>query len=103
MMLVTEKNGDTAEIVELYESGWSARDIGERLHYGHSTVYIALIRAGVEMRKPGQQHGKSRMPHREFERTVELRASGMTLREVGQVLGRSEGAVSERLAKSGTS
>ena len=43
---------DRAEATQLYEQGWSCARIGEHLGRNHSTVWLALKAAGVELREP---------------------------------------------------
>jgi len=43
---------EVAEAVSLYNQGWSCERIGQRFGRNHSTVWLALKAAGVQLRQP---------------------------------------------------
>ena len=43
---------ELTEAIQLYEQGWSCQRIGDRLGRDHSTIWMALKAAGVQLRRP---------------------------------------------------
>jgi hypothetical protein len=44
--------GEIAESIELYREGWSCHRIGDELGRNDRTIWLALTKAGVELRPP---------------------------------------------------
>lgn len=98
-----------SEIVRLYKTlslSGVARTLGERgKPIGTTRVRNALIRNGVRLRKRGGTHHF--LPQDEVRRTVLLYQHGgpgrlgMTMKEVGRVLGVASGTVWDRLRQAG--
>jgi hypothetical protein len=43
---------EIAESITLYDQGWSCLRIGEKLGRDDGTIWLALKKAGVELRQP---------------------------------------------------
>ena len=83
-----------ARMVELYENGATARDVGKTVGLHRETVMRHLRRAGARLRRQG-------LDDVQVERARELYLSGQTLAQVGAVLGAGAGTVSRALRTRG--
>jgi tetrahydromethanopterin S-methyltransferase subunit G len=45
-------NDEIEESMKLYQRGWSCQRIGEKLGRDDGTIWLALKKAGVELRQP---------------------------------------------------
>lgn len=86
----------TAEVVRLYDTGLSLRQVARQLGVSTKYVYTRLIRAGHE-RRP------ARTPEKQVDVTeiVRLYDSGLSIADVADRLGVSTGLVRDRLRTAG--
>lgn len=90
------------EIVRLYRSGLSRRQVGARVHVHAGTVSRVLGRRNLPMRpQGGPNRTDHRLPHSEFQRTVRLYEAGMSTSQVARAVGRTPNAVRCRLKEAG--
>jgi hypothetical protein len=88
------------EIVRLYsDEGLSQEEIGQRLIFAQSTVGDVLRNRGVRARRRRNVH--ARLDDDTILRTMELYGRGYSAREVGDLLGVTEGAVLYRVHRYG--
>ena len=86
---------EVAELVAVYRSGVSARELARRLGLHRDTVARHLERAGVVKRE------RIKMTPARVERAAELYAAGWSTQRIGTELGASAGAVCRALKKAG--
>ncbi len=88
---------------ELYEAGWSLREIEKKTGTPHSTIRGRLAREGVERRPPGGDNNK-RTDHQAFRTTAFLyERLGLSSAEIAERLGIHPTSVIYRLKQHGTS
>lgn len=86
-------NIDIKRLVELYEEGFSTRQIAQMLNLSQPTVLKRLHESGVKLRKGID------IPDEKF---AELYKRGLSLQEIAKIFNCSSSTVLERLRKHGT-
>jgi predicted DNA-binding protein YlxM (UPF0122 family) len=94
---------ECAKIKDLYEAGFSMKEISDMVHWSKATVHERLRDMGVEIRPPG---GSDRHPrclsHDEIAKTVFMYENMyMTTYEIAPILGIARSTVQYRLKKAG--
>lgn len=92
---------DDEKLRDLYEAGYSLREIGARAYMSRTAVTNRLRAMGVVLRSRGTPVGGQRIPDPELITTVELYRRGLSMAEVGEQLGVSKGCVEQRLKSVG--
>ncbi len=91
-----------AEAVELYDSGWSIRQVGEHLGLKYAMTRNGLIRNGVKLREVGGKYAVNpRITEQSIRKCVVLHEKGLLQCEIAKVLRMSPMAVSVRLRRAG--
>jgi hypothetical protein len=91
---------DTAEMIRLYETGYTLRQVGEQVGCPGTTVKNRLQTKGINLRPDNSGRKKENLS---VEEIVELYASGLTLRKIGMRLGCAATTVRWHLTKAGIS
>lgn len=91
------------QMVTYYRAGWSLSEIERLMGIPQTTVRSILKRRKVELRPVGSSGYQkvSVLSNSEIERTAELYQSGLSLGEVGKIVGRAQGSVRWRLRLAG--
>lgn len=88
--------------VELYELGFSLREVGLITGFSTNAVYTFLRRRGIKMRPVGPHKGSTRLPAEKFIATAVLYRSGLTTSEIASLTGLSHSTIAYRIKKAGT-
>lgn len=89
-----------ARLVELYETGFTLRQVSDLTGVPRITVHGRLIACGVQMRRRGG--GKRELPYDEYLRAAVLYEQfEMSTTEIGDTLGLSPSTVRDRLLRHG--
>lgn len=95
------------QIIQLYEVGWRVSEIANIIDFCESAIYRALRRNQIELRPQSDDFYRvrkvTRLSDEEIELTRRLYESGLSLREVGSILGRGQQAIRHRLEIAGVS
>jgi predicted transcriptional regulator len=95
-----ERERIKAQAIMMYETGMSADRVGEILGISGSTIYGYLREVG-KVRKRGETVPVPRLHEDDLHRTVELYQSGLSTKQVGDILGLTHSAVQNRLERAG--
>jgi len=88
------------EIVQLYEAGWSLRQISRRIHWSPNFVRYHLIKSGVKLRKRGGQLRD--MDPVKVRKACTLYKLGYSMEDVARIMGVSRTGVRGWLMRGGT-
>lgn len=90
------------DAIEMYKSGWNSREVSRMTGIPPSTIRTWLENDGVP-RHPKPQLGRQRRPDTEIDSIVTLYKSGMTQREIADLMGRHQTAISKVVREAGVS
>lgn len=88
-----------ARRAKMYRRGMTLREIAEREGVTPASVLTALRRAGVRMRRACPPPGPRPIPY--LAQAVRLRREGLTLAQIGAIVGRTAEAVRQALMRTG--
>lgn len=87
---------------QLYREGKSLEELGESYGVHYTTIRLRLIAAGVAMRPKGMPKGSTLDKYSQTRADAcDLYGAGLTLAEVGRVLGMSRQGVQQHLIRAG--
>ena len=81
----------------MYRQGMTLREIAEREGVTAASVLVTLRKAGVQMRRACPPPGPRPIPY--LAQAVRLRREGLTLAQIGAVVGRTAEAVRQALTR----
>jgi transposase len=84
-----------ATLKKFYEAGWSLADISRMTGVPKSTVYGRLLSMNVRMRRRGQHNHV--LSENAISQTVELYVSGLSYRQVAEILGIDKSTARDRI------
>jgi hypothetical protein len=88
-------------VISLYAAGFSGFDVARILKKHPTGIYAILRRYAPEIVRPRSMEGYQKLSNSDFDKTRTLYEAGLTLKEVGEILGITHGAVRYRLLRGG--
>ena len=95
------KQIDDEKIKQLYEDGFSSREIGEELGVSHWTILDRLNAMGIERRPSADDSGHRNLMQLDDEKIKQMYKDGYTSKNIGEELGVSYQTIIRRLKAMG--